>query len=781
MPANGQAASAAQLNTVFGNGLNQKLAAGAASSPQGYQNESQQAADGNGLGNRTKASQADVQASDNRIAEKAPSGSTTPAPIVETVKVPVYTPAIPNPMHQFASWTYAWSLWWIDLKDYNSLMSKQTTADAMAWKPSKQSFVIAEDSGLYPDMRTSPVNGTYFGLNYNIQDVTLTTLITPNKTTRSASMIDGTMTIVEPQGVTLFDNLVAASFDPGNKKYLNYLSRPYMLQLDFVGYDDNGDPVPASETAIYRKRFPILLNTANVDVTTAGSKYEFTFVSAGSTAFSPEYVTTPKIFTITAGTVEEFLNGGLPPKDGKTFPKGNGLAAQFNDFQLKFANEGKQDFADSIWFDLDKDIATSKIVTESQVSLADINPAAKGIDVSKMSFVIPQGTPIVDIITRLMAHSDFLNKLQLGASKQSQTVIFNAFKTAGKVEYRGLTANGLTGPDAGAYDNTRNTFPLAGTYIIHQYPKWDNPHPATNGQLADSTDYSVKKYNYLYTGENIDIIDFKLNFETTYYTAFNAYATTQAAETPTQSTATDAAQQSLYIPPVTIGGLSRLIPQIGMVKNITPAKVRPINNPQNLTTGMGVNNNPLATTAMDVINTIYTTLNGDMMSVDVTIVGDPTLLKQDDWAYAPLASLTGSDYNAWDSENQYDFAKKYGHIRMDTGEVIVSLAINTAIDYDLDITDQGLYFPISSGYQRSLFSGQYRINTITSSFSNGKFEQSLNLSRLLNSDIVQKFNPSGGRSSVETNVKNQNKSVPTNGGTATISTGQEPVNNYNRD
>ena len=124
---------------------------------------------------------------------------------------------------------------------------------ALAWEPDpNQSYVIAEDAGLFPDRRLPGV----LPVNYNIQNVKFTTIIAPNKQSRSSNMIEGSMTIIEPYGVTFLDTLcVAASyFYPGGA---NYTTLPYMLQLDFFGYDDNGDPISDSDTIGLRKRFPI--------------------------------------------------------------------------------------------------------------------------------------------------------------------------------------------------------------------------------------------------------------------------------------------------------------------------------------------------------------------------------------------------------------------------------------------------------------------------------------------------------------------------------------------
>jgi hypothetical protein len=159
--------------------------------------------------------------------------------------------------------------------------------------------------------------------------------------------------------------------------------------------------------------------------------------------------------------------------------------------------------------------------------------------------------------------------------------------------------------------------------------------------------------------------------------------------------------------------------------------------------GLNLSSNPRAQIASDVMSSIYKTLNGDMLTINLNILGDPTLIKQDDWLYCPSPSMDGSTYNNWDTLSQYEFAAKYGTIRTDTGEVVVAVTINTPLDVDTEARNQGLMDPIPA-YNQSLFSGQYTILQIKNKFAAGKFEQTLELARIINGDVAKLFSPDGG-------------------------------------
>jgi hypothetical protein len=206
----------------------------------------------------------------------------------------------------------------------------------------------------------------------------------------------------------------------------------------------------------------------------------------------------------------------------------------------------------------------------------------------------------------------------------------------------------------------------------------------------------------------------------------------------TAGTATDFVEQNTTLPLLGIGTIGGLIPAVAAAQasNLTPLRYRIINNDPSWSTGYNKETRPAAVTAAQVINSTYTNSKGDMVSLEMRIVGDPTLIKQDDWYYGPDPTATG-DYNSWNSMSQSEFAAKYGHYRTDTGELYVQVNVNTVYDIDADVPggNQGVMFPDPSLGQSSMFSGLYKITTVKNEFKNGKLEQVLNLYRNINQDI----------------------------------------------
>jgi hypothetical protein len=648
--------------------------------------------------------------------------------LASSLKKPMPTGIIPNPMHSYASWSYALSLWWLDIDDYTRMTSGDAVS-ALSYGIGPMSYVIAEDSGLYPDRRLP----TQLGLNYNIQDVNFETVVGLNSKSKSSNMTTGSMTIVEPYGVTFLDSLVKASGMGGT--YRNYTSQPYMLQIDFTGYDDAGNPLPSSETDIYRKRFPIHIIGMTIEVTGKGSEYKLEYVPMGHIAHSPEHATVPKDLTVNADTVGGFFTA---------------FENALNAFWKLEALSKKSEYGDSIKFKIDPAIAKCAIVYPKQQSITQANPNAKPdgagkapIDLSKGNFAISAGTQITEVINRVVQQSDFMTG-QLGLDKQnddpsnvkqSESQILNSFKTTVNVGFAGTSGAGAKAQ--GAFDNIRNTYPKEFTYNISQYHVYDAKHPAAP-KMSDPRPYTVKEYSYIYTGQNIDVLDLKINFDTTFYTAVNAYTTSKAATNVTPSTALDnllSIGAGLLISPQLLGSLG-VLPGINGVANLTPNRYKNIVNDQRQTTGLNTINNPAAQVGASVQNSLYTNQKQEMISVDLNIVGDPTFLKQDDWLYNPDPSASGGGGLFGELLSKFDQAQKHGHIKMDDGELIVGLTINTPVDIDTEWTNKGLMYP-EIGTTPSMFSGTYRVITIKNTFTGGKFTQQLGLVRQSNSDILR--------------------------------------------
>jgi hypothetical protein len=160
---------------------------------------------------------------------------------------------------------------------------------------------------------------------------------------------------------------------------------------------------------------------------------------------------------------------------------------------------------------------------------------------------------------------------------------------------------------------------------------------------------------------------------------------------------------------------------------------QPVVNKPQLTNAMGTLNKPGAQVGMDVLDSLFNRSEGDMVKMNLTIVGDPTLIRQDDWLYVPSPNET-SAYNNWDKTGQYEFVDTHQHFRMDVGELPILVNIRSILDVD---EGNGLSFPDpSTSGSAALFSGQYTLQKVVNKFSKGVFTQDLVLTRIPNQSYV---------------------------------------------
>jgi len=656
------------------------------------------------------------------------------------------TQLIPNPLWAYASSTYAWSLWYLSTTDINSLMELQDVGSANGWSPTTvntatnpngrttdTSFVVAEDSGLYPNYR---VPG--FPVNYNIQSVEFDTTFSHLAQFRSSNSIIGTMKILEPYGVTFLESLISASYNPNSKTYVPYTQAPYMLQLEFFGYDDNGELISPTAATQLKKRFPIRLLQCKVQLTKAGAEYTIKFCPWGHQGFDNIYGKLPKAVNIKGGTVGEILSD---------------LESQLN---THYVNDQKiaqnAAYADQYKFKIDPKIATSPIVNNPTLSQSD--PNSDTLDFSKKNIPISAGTEILAILDRLFAQAGYLiqDQLQLGttSSPGSSTDTANQgnpvkiLRTQVSVQLQGVQNSKDSSPAPGVVDPIKGKFPFLITYAIGPYSSYKSESYLI-GSLADSTPITIKQYDYLYTGQNIDVIDFKLDFDMAYYNAALGYTAAIAGQTPTKDSSVNTVESAEGSFKPTITAITLGYDAFKTAPNLTPLPTQFLVTDLAKTSGGGISNDPSGQKGSDVLASIYSKALGDMIKVNLEILGDPVWIKQDDWLYVQDPTNTSSPYNQWDQAawSQDKFFAKYGHVRTDVSDLVVTLNINTPVDLDLDAGVQnggnaGLMYP-NPGSRPSTFSGQYRVIMVKNIFKNGKFTQVLTLVRYVNSDLIKAY------------------------------------------
>ena len=578
----------------------------------------------------------------------------------------------------------------------------------------------------------------------------------------------------------------------------NYLKQPFILQIDFFGYKDGNeikqfdsladafgdDTKTAASLKDHTKYIPILLTEIKSRVTAKGTEYQISAFPYNHMAFSPTKVVTPADFSVKAATVQDIFGKGFELSSGlvnataseqASIAAGRDLSDAFGPgtvvadtgFSSTFIDAGLCDkinawnkvlyektgrLPNKFRVEFDPTIGASSI---EPGQLADVSTVAEGdksaknatqqaagqkksvINFKNQTVNIPAGTNISSVIEWAILNSQWFHETNIyndavaGSDKNKKEqdqrkAILNAFKIIPRVK-------------VSEYDPGRADYSYE---IVFYVKRWLANSKATNAAQGRTPGW-VKEYNYLYAGgarslhtgqltDNRDVIDLQIDFNTLYYTQLTAFKDKlkfQNTGAGTNLNASDKTDQSTAYSgsPVTIPRETQTRPkkQDGNdgVKSTSDAltnfSVEYVSKDARNVVAKG-SNMAAKIAAADILNTqLIDAAKGDMLNVKLKIIGDPTFIKQDDIFYN-----SGITYAT-------DLLTKNNSLRTDDSELYVFITFRTPEDYD---ESTGLAIPGRNRFAYTEFTGVYKIITVDSQFSKGKFEQTLELARLTTSD-----------------------------------------------
>lgn len=666
---------------------------------------------------------------------------------------------LPNILHQYPSYTYGISLHLMNTQEYNNIVKDQ--------KYTSKRVLIAS-AGRY-DNNTFP-RSEFFKEDFYFEDLEIETVIGLNATSRNTNAIKIEFTIIEPYGLTLIERLIKSAEKEGSK---NYLDMPYLLEIDFFAQNDAGEIV--GKLADITKYIPIKIAKMGIKAGVKGSEYAIAAFPFNHSAYDQTTVTTPGHIEVVAGSISDFFASSqieelatdtandasrddfLSQKRPSFASTATSYAGALNDFYLKLRQKNLIGAADYFTFTFDPDIiayqrfttVTKSLVSHSSNKMSDRKNSASirisnvpgnfgsaDFDTNRKIFSIDAGTTIEKVINYVVRMSDYIqNQLAVpedfgdnpaGYLKKLEEIkgqYLNWFKIVPTVRL-------------GAWDNKRKMWQRYINYHVQTYIV-KNVKMDTAPQLT--ADSPVKKYEYLYSGKNNDIIDWDLQFNALYYNAMTVYKNAMTAVSGLATSRNSEEPKSNA--PTNYDGV------LQDPNAVMPAVTKPIILNAQATTGSAA----LTAREMgvaDLEESLLTMSGADMLQVNLKIIGDPAYIKQDDIFYPPSAFD-----NTREPDPGVDLRLTLNNsLRTDFSELYVQLSFTTPEDID---ESTGLV-SFGAKKQTSLFSGLYKVLTVTSSFSQGAFIQVLNLIRLPRQTqfdyTAPKIEPTQERKAVDENI-----------------------------
>ena len=570
------------------------------------------------------------------------------------------------------------------------------------------------------------------------KNVEMTSIPGLNDLRRLTSVTNIMMELVEPSGITLLEKIKAAA---ANNGFLDHLDAPYMLTIEFKGFDELGREI--KENTDFTKRvIPIKLITMDIDVNQGGSYYSIKAIPYNEFALTNQFMY-PRTSGTLASTNRSFKDAVKNLQDI--------LDEQNQDEQVNGYNQYPDRYDISISQDLNPEAQLSYELLGQAGMTQKNNVVEPGSEAFTMEYIkFNSSVNLLMLLENLMkTHPDYGAKSFDEWSKAVSTPgNTGAFDPNGALStyFKYFRIRTSIEPTAN-FDQIRQTNAKIIRIVVEPfYISAYNLATAGIHQDKNYKGYVAKAYNYIFTGDNLDIQSLDINYKVAYYQsrlkdveANDDRTFSQSNKEQTEQTGTPSNREKWrsdqYLP---------LKSEVSVYKSS--------------------NSNRLAkgNARVDQFFDAITNPLADMVVVNMSILGDPAWLGQSQFIPATPVNSNGSS-----QDNNIDFFRggamtniwnpKLRCFNYDVAEPITNLTFKVPQDFD----DKKGVYEMSSA-QQAVFSGLYRVTQVQHSFTDGQFTQRLTMVRFNNQDgkvtstSNQKITKKNG---VVTGVNNPNQMV----------------------
>lgn len=619
-----------------------------------------------------------------------------------------------NVLDQYSTYNYTASVYLMSLAAIGEMMrSKRKNLDGAQ--------LLFQTGG-------APVSGRnqFFSNDYYIDSIQLTSSVAGKGTSAPHNVNEVRMTVVEPNGITLLENLDLAvqSFLGKDRKKVSYAAANYLLVIRFYGYDVNGNLVrggvpkvdgSTDESAFVEKFYPLMIQNIRFRVASKGVEYNIEATAPHySTSVGTNRGTIPYNLELGGQTVKDILTGPSmfneqtlenegggalildAPKNINAAPSVSpnirqGLFTVINNIQANLVQQGRYDVADVY----EIEFVGSAIPNAPLTKLG----GAQGLATDNTSMAIPRdpnqrllgnlsmnpatrvdgivaGTQIIKVIDTIVRNSKYIQDQQLYYwDEKAKSWKSNPTRAKNVAWYKvSLEATPL------AWDDKRKDFAYRMKYVVHPY-RVDNAPPPYFAQPQFKGTH--KLYEYWFTGQNTQVLSYEESYNYQY---------------------------SLVLTGGLPAALAKQTANANQLQKFTSAT----NSSESSQQGDGFANEASANFADFLYNP------GDLATADMTIVGDPAWLQQGE-------AFAGQLTSAWN----FNAFMPDGTINFDAQTILFEILFNRPVDYDLTT---GLIDPGKNNFGSNRLAGQsgrarqsriYRALQVYSTFERGKFTQRL--------------------------------------------------------
>jgi len=695
----------------------------------------------------------------------------------------------PNELRDFASYNYIFNL--------GVLTAFEVNFPDITYRRRDPWINILKSGGGLGNSKATTIFEKQGRLEYYIDNVTIDSIIGLNPKTKQSNATRIDFKVTEPYSMGLFlQTMQVASAQAG---YSNYLEAPFVLSVEFKGWDDQGRQVNKPNL---RGIFPFKLAGVDFEVTEGGSVYNVAAIPWHEQALTDKVQTIKSDINLSGKNLVELLQSGgsslaenlnsreqekkkekqvitpdefviLFPKTRSSLdeellgsPEDTAGATKEEGEQRELSKEEKIEIYESITglenatlpadFDTELSKLLGVIVKRSNIgeSIREFAENPDNVnDIGKSQLVNsfldggkkPFGRPAFVEETKSTGGPPSKNRVVgTGVFKRGNITISDknrvlTFKSGTKIqdiieELVLLSDYGKKIVDAKPDDNgmipwfkiKTDVYQVTDHEQMAQTGKFPNiyvyrvmPYMAHINRTSGTTKASpgmeelkrqvIKKYDYIYTGQNDDVLDFNIKFDTAFFAAITPFGGRDSAGNKTEDE--DAAGDT--------GGKEEFKTADGDSTGAVNgnATVGESSKPESGQVGGGLASDARTQIARD-FNDALVNSPVDLVTADMTIWGDPYY-------------VTDSGYGNYSAKpTNFINITEDGTMDYESSEVDIEVNFRTPIDYN----PNGSYmeFPGEGTKPVGAFSGLYQVIMCLNTFNEGIFTQQLKLIRRRN-------------------------------------------------
>lgn len=585
-----------------------------------------------------------------------------------------------NLLHEFANWTYTIAWYMLPIDTYNAIIRTGNIADT--------GTLIAKSGGVGSSLNQAMAGDVYF------RNLRFTSVIGNRQSGAATNNFELEMTVVEPYGASLIAELAAMALNMTQTTAISPAEVPYLLEIDFAGYKDDGTPIPSilGARSNGKKYIPVKILNIEMKLESAGSVYTISMAPYSYFAQTARYADMEFATTLTGKTVIEMLGSQT-----------NGLMAQLNANENKKVSKNIIKYPDEYFIDLysftpngssDQSMASSVFTYDQSGGKSTVTKVRKADnDPTTGTFSVGAGNIIKDVIKNVVLSSQYYNEKVKPTAPNDTSIPAELIKVIPVIEVL-----------KDRYDPARNEYAKRITFKVFNTLNFGEVFAYVGNAPVSDWGYS-KIYNWLFTGKNEDVINVDLTFQFIYFAEMQANArdyNTIHLQSPANS------DRSLVEQTASLKALAQRTASTSNMGGNFPERY--IN----------------STIAAEWFDSKMMSNTGDNVAVNMQIIGDPDWIPQD-------ASLRGGAISV--GTNLYD---RHGSIAVDVAGVYVKLQLRTPRDYNPTTGVMDLRL------DNNVVEGVYQVITVESNFEDGRFTQTLNMVKVPNQEEEKPQNSSAG-------------------------------------